>query len=50
MTVAKEKVVEPLMIKAGPLIEQGKTKLNEVLASKGIGVAEQVVTEEEDNL
>merc|ERR1719230_2453915 len=50
VAVAKEKVVEPLMIKAGPLIEQGKTKLNEVLASKGVGVAQQVVAEEEDNL
>ena len=50
VAVAKEKVVEPLMIKAGPLIEQGKSKLNEVLASKGVGVPQQVVAEEEDNL
>ena len=47
--VAKEKVVEPLMVKAGPLIEQGKSKLNEVLASKGVGVQQQV-TEEDHNL
>ena len=36
--------------KAGPLIEKGKTKLSEVLASKGVGVQQQVVAEEEDNL
>ena len=50
MAVAKEKVVDPLMVKAGPLIEQGKSKLNEVLASKGVGVTQQVADEEEDNL